>query len=929
MESGAGLSRKAAQEFAERYATASSEKSLGQSFWRDFLAGVCGVSDLLATGVEFEYPVRSATTGTVGFIDVLWPNVLLVEHKSAGQDLDKAEKQARDYLISLPPALRPPTLIVCDFQRFRVIEVLAGTSVEFPLVDLADHVARFAAIRDARGRGAAQVEVAADAHAADLMSRLYVAFEDAGYQGHAVSVFLVRCLFLLFGDDTQMWMRPDNVGLFESLVAESPESGAGLGGTIQELFQVLNQPREERPKSLSPSVADFPYVNGGLFAETLPVFSFTPEMRGALLAACRYAWSGISPAIFGAMFQNIRSREARRELGQHFTSETNILKVIGPLFLAEFNERLAREWDSPSGLRRLKKELGTYNFLDPACGCGNFLLVAYKKMREFDLRLTARLLELERSTTEALIGTMSLSLSLSQFHGIEYDEWSSQIARVALLLAEHQENVAMERLLGSAPSMLPLSDAASITHGNALRLDWSSLVPMNERTLIMGNPPFAGSSLQSEEQRQDTALVWGGLRGSGMLDYVANWFRVAGEHCASGARVAFVSTNSITQGDQPPIIWGQLYPRGIGIDFAHRTFGWSNESSGQAAVHTVIIGFSGRLKPAVRPLWNYVDVRGEPALILARNINAYLLDAPDVLVTARRRPLVSWLQPMEYGNKPVDDGLLSNISPADAERIREKDPVAAKYLRRTIGARELINGAERWCLWLPNASPSDVRGSQELASRVAAVRDLRAKSAKAMTRESAERPTQYQEMRQPKTDYLAVPRHSSENRDYLPVGRFGPEVIPNDALFIIGDPSLVTFGLISSKVFWLWAAAVSGRLESRIRVSNTITWNNFPVPAFTPFEHEAIEAAANGVLIARSHFLSSTLADLYDANAMPPPLRRAHAQLDRAVLTAFGLPLDADDEHVLARLFTLYSEMSGGMFPDPEARPRSRSRRAA
>ena len=893
------------------------------------MAGVCGVSDLLASGVEFEYPVRSATTGTVGFVDVLWPGVVLVEHKSAGQDLDKAEKQARDYLISLPAALRPPVIIVCDFQRFRVIEVLAGTSVEFGLSDLPDHLERFDSIIDARGRGAAHTEVVADAHAAELMSRLYVAFEDAGYQGHAVSVFLVRVLFLLFGDDTQMWKRRGELGLFASLVNDSADSGAGLGGTIQELFQVLNQPRDARPSSLPDALADFPYVNGGLFAESLPVFSFTPGMRAALLEACHYNWADISPAIFGAMFQNIKSREARRELGQHYTSETNILKLIGPLFLNDLQERLRKEWDSRAGLRKLKRELPSYAWVDPACGCGNFLLVAYKKMRELDLRLTARIYELEDTNIEAIEGSLSVSIHLSQFHGIELDEWSSQIAGVAMFLAEHQENRAMEQVLGVAPDLLPLSDAPHITCANALRENWETLFPITERTFIMGNPPFTGASLQNAEQREDTALVWGGVRGSGALDYVSNWYRVAATFCSQGVRTAFVSTNSITQGDQPPVIWGQLSPLGVGIDFAHRTFSWSNESAGQASVHTVIIGFSSRPKPATRPLWEYSEPRAEATLTLANNINAYLLDAPDVLVAPRSRPLVPWLQPLEYGSKPADEGLLSNISPEEAAQIRAQDPIATKYLRRTLGARELINGTERWCLWLPEADPYDVRHSQELAVRVAGVRDLRAKSAKAKTREDANRPNEFQEIRQPKSDFLAVPLHSSENRDYLPVGRFGADVVPTNALSVIADPSLVTFGLISSRTFWLWAGAVSGRIKNDIRVSSTVTWNNFPVPDLTPQQKQDIEQAADGVLIARSHFLSSSLADLYDPNSMPPQLRRAHQALDAEVAAAFGLSPSPSDDEVLARLFTLYSEMTSGMFPEPEVRPRSRTRRAA
>lgn len=698
-----------ARAFADKYASAKSEKQLAQSYWRDFFGMVCGIEDLLATGIEFEHPVKSASTGMTNFVDVLWPGVVLVEHKTAGKDLDKAEAQARDYLISLPLTHRSPVIIVSDFSRIRIVEVLAGTSIEFYLAELPDHLHRIEAIVGAHAKEAARPEVSADVEAVQLMADLYLAFEKAGYSGHEVSIFLVRVLFLLFGDDTRMWKRVGH-GLFAEFVSDSSSDGVGLGGRIQELFQVLDTAPAKRPSSLNPRLTDFPYVNGGLFSEYLHVFSFTEEMRESLVRASAYDWSKISPAIFGSMFQTIKSKEDRRALGEHFTSEANILKVIRPLFLDEFLERLRKAWESPTALKRLRVALGENNYLDPACGSGNFLVVAYKRLRDIELKIVARLQELEGTQGQVgLDGTIGLQVRLSQFHGIEYEEWSSQIATVAMFLADHQANLALDEITGAAPNRFPIKDSSIIVHGNALQVSWSEVCPMDQNTVIMGNPPFYGSSLQSPEQKADTVSVWKGISGSGNLDYVANWYLVAARHIAStGGRAAFVSTNSITQGEQPAIMWGQISPLGVAIDFAHRTFSWTNEASGKAAVHCVIIGFSSRPKPKKLPLWNYPTVKGDPELGWATQINAYLLDAPDILITARRKPLHPGTQPMDYGSKPTDGGFLSNISEAEADEIRATDAVAAQYLRRLVGARELIHNEVRFCLWLVDANPTDL-----------------------------------------------------------------------------------------------------------------------------------------------------------------------------------------------------------------------------
>jgi hypothetical protein len=904
-----GYSAKNARDFATKYASAESEKQLGQSFWRDFFLSVVGVSDLLVAGIEFEYPIRSSK-GNIQFIDCLWSGVVLIEHKSAGKNLDEAEEQARDYLESLTPHLRPPSIVVSDFKKIRVVQVIRGTSYEFALADLPDNLDRIKAVIAFDGASAAEPRVEADKKAVTLMGDLFKEFDKAGYGGHELSVFLIRILFLNFGDDTRMWkFTPE--GLFGSYVKNTFPDGSGLGGRLQELFQVLNTPAEKRPATLSPALAGFPYVNGGLFAEQLRIFSFTAPMREALIATTKYDWSNISPAIFGAMFQTVKDKEARRESGEFYTSEKAIMRVVSPLFLDDLTERLQKAWESAPALKRLWAEIGKMNFLDPASGSGNFLLVAYKKLRELELKLLARLRELEGKDTQlALDGSIGLQVHLGQFHAIEYDEWSSQIAFVAMFLADHQANRQMEEILGSSPNRFPLTESAVIKQGNALQISWDTVCPMNENTIIMGNPPFNGYSMLSEEQRSDTSATWGNMRGSGLLDYVSNWFLLGAKWASEqGVRVAFVATNSITQGEQPALIWGKLFQLGVGIDFAYRTFQWDNG----AAVHCVIVGFSTLPKAKKLPLFHFSDIKGDPTLVWASNINPYLIDAPNILVSARTKPISPKTQVMDYGSKPTDDGHLSNISDQEAEEIRKIDPIAAKYLRPLLGAKELINRTERYCLWLLDAEPSDIRRSPILSQRVGAVRDFRASSKKGTTQRDAERASEFQEIRQPVSDYIAVPRVSSENRDYVPMDLCSADIIASDSLQTIPQGNLRTFGLLMSRPFNVWNKTVSGRLESRTRISGTITYNNFPFPELASEQDQAIEEAAQRVLEVRDEFPNSSLADLYDPTVMPANLRKAHQQLDKVVLTAIGLKASATDEGILADLFKRYEALTRGL----------------
>lgn len=924
--------RKAAKDFADKWGKIKREKQYAQSFWSDFLRFVVGVEDLLAAGVEFEHPVRSSTTNTIQFIDVLWSGIVLIEHKSAGKSLDGAEKQARDYLVSLPANDRAPFIIVSDFATIRIVDVLQGTTYEFELSELPANLHRVEAVFGEYDKNATINEVIADRKAAVLMGDLFETFEKAGYTGHHVSVFLVRILFLLFGDDTYMWKKK---GRFQDIVEATRPDASDVGSRLQELFYVLAH--EERPPHTDPVLAAFPYVNGGLFdsKDDLPFFKFTAEMREALLKACHYDWSGISPAVFGAMFQTVKSKEERRALGEHYTSEQNILKLIRPLFLDDYLERLRKVWDDVKGLKDLRKALGERNYIDPACGSGNFLIVAYKRLRDIELKILARLQELEGSQGQvgleiANSDNVGVVVKLTQFHGIEYEEWSSQIATVAMYLADRQANLAMDEVLGSSPNRFPLKESARIVRGNALRVDWSEVCPMDDNTVIMGNPPFYGSTNLNAEQKQDVALVWKGISGSGILDYVAAWYLVAAQNIeGTKAVAAFVSTNSITQGQQPAVIWNVLYQLDMEIDFAHRTFRWRNAGGKEASVYVVIVGISwhgGAAKKGKRSLWSYATVNSEPELVSVDNINAYLLDAPNLLIRSRSKALYADSPPMTNGNKPVDNNLLSKISAEEAARIRATDPIAAKYLRRVVGSEELINGIERWGLWMVNADPNDLLKSPVLKERVEGVRAFRAASTKLATQKDADRAWEWQQInRQPTVNFLGVPRHSSHDRDYTPFEFLTPDFVPNDALSCVIGASTQTFGVMSSKVFSVWNKAVSGRLKEDPRISSEITYNNFPFPIYTDdARKKAVTVAAEKVLEARAQFPDSTLATLYNRAVMPTVLRKAHADLDKAVLNAYGLRTNTTEVGILETLFNLYESVTAGLLAEA---PKKRQRR--
>lgn len=905
------LSQNAAAAFAERWKGVTEEKQYADSFWSDFFRTLCGVEDEIVAGIERQKRVKSSISGNQEYIDVYWKNVALIEHKSAGLNLDKAELQARGYWLSLPPGYRPKTIIISDFKTFRLIDVALNRTHEFPLSKLPENIHRFEAIISGNRTRISQEEITVDQEAARLMANLYLELESHGFEGHETSVFLIRLLFLLFGDDTGMWEK----NTFLKLVMGSMEDGSDVGSKFDTLFEVLNTPEDKRSSKLSEEFKAFPYVNGGIFTEKISIIDFNKKMRVALVEVANYDWTTINPTIFGSLFQLIKNKEARRELGEHYTSEENINKIVYPLFLDELQERLASAWDNKKELKKLRQDLAKIKIFDPACGCGNFLVVSFRHLRQLELELIVRLNNLEgNQDSMQLDGSMGLSITLSQFFGIEIEEWPAQVARMALFLTDHQENLRLERITGATPNRFPIKDYANILNSNALQIDWRELVKFDENLFILGNPPFIGSRMQSTPQRAEQETIWNGARGFGMSDYVSNWFILAAKFGkGTGTRCALVSTNSITQGDQPACISAVLENYGYEIDFAHRTFAWDNESSGKAAVHCVIIGFSFLNHLKEKNLWEYTSPRSNPVERKVKFINAYLIDGPDVLVVARKSPLNPNVPPLLTGNEPRDGGYLSNLDASEAEQIRATDPVASKYLKQIIGSDELLNGpGKRFCLWLTNAEPSDIASSKVLKERVAQVRANRlkavgTKSAKART---ADTPALFSRIAQPQTRYMAVPSVSSEKRAYIPIAFFEKEVIVNNAIFFIESDDLSLFAMLQSRPFTIWVQTVSSRMKSDYQISASSVYNTFPFPELSGQAVKELAGLGSLILEERAKYPDSKLGDLYDPAAMPASLLKLHKKLDASFLKILGLPPEATDSKILELLFSEYARLA-------------------
>jgi hypothetical protein len=899
--------------FSKTWADACNEDSQAKPFWIDFFE-IFGITNKRVA--TFELNVKKLG-GAQGFVDLFWPGVLLVEHKSRGKSLDDAVDQAIGYLHNLPERDLPQLVVVCDFARFRVRRLDTGETVEFELKHLHKHVKLFGLlagykVQDIRSEDPVNIK------AAERMGRLHDALKASGYSGHALEVLLVRLLFCLFADDTGIFQPAQS---FRDFVEErTAPDGSDLGPRLGQLFQVLNTHESQRSKNIDEQLGQFAYINGRLFEETLPMADFSTAMREALLDACALDWSAISPAIFGSLFQSIMDEKARRNLGAHYTSEANILKLIKPLFLDELHAEFERVKGNRNKLFEFHKKLRQLTFFDPACGCGNFLVISYRELRELELKVLRADHELSAHKGQLTVDVHGLiGVNVDQFFGIEIEEFPAQIAQVALWLVDHQMNLRVSVEFGLYFARIPLKSSPQIRHANALRLDWHEVLPAERCSYLLGNPPFLGKTYQSKEQKADLAAVMHGIHGAGDLDFVCGWYVLAAQYMQgrTGTQAAFVSTNSITQGEQVAVLWGEMQRLGMHTHFAHRTFQWSNEASGKAAVHCVIVGF-GPENQAVKTIYEYEDIKGLPHAVPVKRINAYLVDAPNVFLNKRTTPVCN-VNAMANGGKATDGGNLLLSDEEKAELISD-EPKAANWIRPFLMGDEFINNIGRWCLWLVNIPPAELRAMPHVLKRVEGVRAMREASTKAATVALASTPTLFGEIRQPQSErYLAIPKVSSERRQFIPIGYLDSDVICGDKIFFVDDASLFTFGVLTSTMHNAWMRYTCGRLKSDYSYSNTIVYNNYPWPGFAgePLSDKhrtAIEQAAQCVLDARAQFASSSLADLYDPLTMPPALLKAHQKLDTAVDAAYqpsgGKKTYASDAERVAFLFELYQRIT-------------------
>ncbi len=904
-------------EFAKEWAGESREHAEAKTFWDQFFQ-VFGLNRRHLA--SFEEPVKKIS-GQYGFIDLFWKKTLLAEHKSAGKNLGKATSQAFDYVQSLIREERqdevPRYIIISDFARIVLHDLDESTSHEFPLAELHKNVDRFGFIPGYKQHSLAPQDPI-NIKAVQIMGDLHDALEAGGYSGHELERLLVRVLFCLFAEDTGIFDR----NAFQMYLEDhTQEDGADVGPAMIQLFRVLNTPADQRQSNLRDELAALPYVNGDLFAEFLGFPAFNRDMRNSLIAATRFDWSQISPAIFGALFQAVMEPVERRKIGAHYTSERDILKLIGPLFLDELKESLAKAGRDRRKLRKLHDSIASLKFLDPACGCGNFLVIAYRELRLIELEILKRL----NSGQQIIDVGVLAKVDVDQMYGIEIEEWPARIAEVAMWLMDHQMNLRLSEQFGEYFVRLPLKKSPHIQHGNALLMQWTEVLPIADCSFILGNPPFIGSKYQSAEQRAEVKQIVGEtVRGVGLLDYVSAWYFKAARYIQdTDIRVAFVSTNSISQGEQVGVLWGELFKLDINIKFAHRTFAWQSEARGAAHVHVVIIGFSGKPIPG-RRIFDYEDIKGDPTEVAAKAINPYLVDATNVLVTNRSKPLCN-VPEIGIGNKPIDDGNYL-FTDEEKEEFVNQEPASEKWFRRWWGSREFINRDPRWCLWLGECPPNELKAMPEAMKRVANVKSFRLSSKSAPTQKIAKTPTRFHVESFPAGEYLLIPKVSSERRDFIPIGFMAPPDLCSDLVFVMEGGSRFHFGIVSSSMHMAWVRTICGRLKSDYRYSAKLVYNNYPWPRdATDEQRDAVETAAQSVLDAREKFPEASLADLYDPLSMPASLAKAHSVLDRAVDRCYrSQPFKTERNRIefLFDLFLLYTE------PLTSTQIRSRRRRA-
>lgn len=893
--------RHRAYEFSKEWSDESRENPEAKSFWDHFFS-VFGIKR--RTVASFEEPVRKLS-GSWGYIDLFWPGTLLVEHKSRGKSLDRANSQAMEYIRSLKDAGRdeeiPRYVVVSDFARLTLHDLDEDISHCFDLEDFHKHIHAFAFIPGYK-QAKLEAEDPINIKAVERLGDLHDALEEGGYSGHELERLLVRILFCLFADDTGIFER-NTFNLY--IENHTREDGSDLGIHLERFFQVLDTPEgPSRQKHLVEELADLPFVNGHLFSERLSFAEFNRSMRDQLLRCMRFDWSEISPGVFGSLFQSVMEPKERRRVGAHYTSERDVLKVVKSLFLDEMREEFENIKSNKNRLRDFHAKLSRLRFLDPACGCGSFLVVTYRELRLLELDVLKAI-----HGDQRVMDIRDLSkVDVDAMFGIECDEFPARIAEVAMWLVDHQMNQLLSSAFGLYFVRLPLEKSATIRLANALRIDWNEVLPARACSFVLGNPPFVGSKYQDPRQRADMKLVIKGVKGAGVLDYVTAWyFKAASYIKGNDVKVGFVSTNSISQGEQVGILWSELFKKHVKIIFCHRTFRWQSEARGKAHVHVVIVGFS-MVDVEKKIIVDYESSPDSPTTTIVRRISPYLIEGVEAAITKRSKP-VSDVPRIAFGSMPNDDGYLL-LDDKEKNEFLQVEPDAAKFVRRMMGAVEFINDTPRWCLWLVDALPGELRALPEVMKRIEKVRRVRLESKRRATNRLAATPSLFGEIRQPNGRFLAIPKTSSQFRRYIPLAFLEPNVIAGSELFTCAHAGMYHFAVLSSSMHMAWVRLVCGRMKSDYRYSARLVYNNFPWPSNpTDRQKTRAEDAAQTVLDVRAKFPGSTLAVLYDPLTMPAELSKAHAALDRAVELCYrSAPFDSDRKRV-EHLFDLYDRI--------------------
>lgn len=909
--------KRAAKDFAAYWKDKGYEKGESQKFWLDLLEHVYGVENS-AHFIEFEDQVHLDHTS---FIDGYIPETkVLIEQKSINKSLRAPIKQsdgslltpfqqAKRYSTELPYSKRPRWIITCNFAEFLIYDMENPNAEpeQILLKNLPNETYRLNFLTDVKNENIKR-EMEVSIKAGELVGQIYDALRkqyvdpDSTESLKSLNVLCVRFVFCLYAEDADVFNR----NLFHDYL--NSFSTKHMRAAIIDLFKVLNTPINERDPYLDEELAAFPYVNGGLFAEEkIEIPQFTDEIRQTLLqnASADFDWSEISPTIFGAVFESTLNPETRRKGGMHYTSIENIHKVIDPLFLNDLRDELEdikvlkQDKVKIDRLNKFCDKLANLKFLDPACGSGNFLTETYISLRTLEneaLKIIHRgLIALDMGDT--------IKVKINQFYGIEINDFAVTVAKTALWIAENQMLQKTADIVHQQLDFLPLTTNAYIVEGNALKIDWNDVVDNNELNYIMGNPPFVGARLMSKEQKQDLLDVFGKIKGLGNIDYVSGWYKKACNFTENtNIYCALVSTNSVTQGEQPAILWKPLFESGIGIDFCHRTFRWDSEAAIKAHVHCVIIGFSHAHK-----INKYIYENGK--ITKAENINAYLVSSVNMFVESRRNPICE-VPKMDFGSMPNDGGYLSNYSTEEKNNIIAKYPNSKKLFKRILGATEFINSKERWCLWLKDISPTEYIDIPPVCEAINKVKELRESSNREATRKLADIPMLFGEIRQPNVNYMLVPKTSSENRRYIPIGFYSPDIISSDANLVVPNADLYTFGVLTSNVHMAWLRAVCGRLKSDYRYSVNIVYNNFPWCDPTPEQKKKIEQTAQAILDAREKYNGCSMAQLYgDKFTFFTDLLIAHRENDRAVMDAYGFSTKMTESECVAELMKLYSKL--------------------